>query len=119
MKWKTLCCPASVPLTTEYFPTKDQLDSEYQHQPYNVARDLEDDLSEEPKSRDELLRELISLRFSQGFQVVVGPSVAKALGQKQLKVADVFSRDHVLEEGASVFMSVGEHDTPAVLRERL
>ena len=107
MKWKALCCPAAVPLTTEYFPTKEQLDTEYQRQPYNVARDVDDELAEEPKSRDELLRELIGLRFSQGFQIVVGPAVSKALGQKQLKLADVFSRDNILEEGTSIFMSVG------------
>ncbi|KAK3390959.1 hypothetical protein B0H63DRAFT_429721 [Podospora didyma] len=107
MKWKSLCSPAAVPLTSEYFPTQAQLESEYERRPYNVSQDVDDELAEEPKSRDELLREMISLRFSQGFQVVVGPAVAKAFGQKQLRVADVFSRDHMAEDGASVFMSVG------------
>ncbi|KAK3944920.1 vacuolar membrane-associated protein IML1, partial [Diplogelasinospora grovesii] len=107
MKWKSLCCPAAVPLTTEYFPTKAQFESEYQRQPYNVSQNADDELAEEPRSRDELLRELVSLRFSQGFQVVVGPAVAKAFGQKQLKIADVFSRDHTAEDGTSIFMSVG------------
>ncbi|KAK0715714.1 hypothetical protein B0H67DRAFT_554187 [Lasiosphaeris hirsuta] len=107
MKWKSLCSPAAVPLTTEYFPSKTAFESEYQRQPYNVSQNVDDELTEEPKSRDELLRELISLRFSQGFQIVVGPAVARAFGQKQLKIADVFSRDRTLEDGTSVFMSVG------------
>ncbi|KAK4454343.1 hypothetical protein QBC34DRAFT_317516 [Podospora aff. communis PSN243] len=107
MKWKSLCSPAAVPLTTEYFPSQKQFEEEYQRQPYNVSQNLDDELSEEPRSRDELLREMIALRFSQGFQIVVGPAVAKAFGQKQLKVADVFSRDSALEDGTSVFMSVG------------
>ncbi|KAK3353114.1 putative vacuolar membrane-associated protein [Lasiosphaeria hispida] len=107
MKWKSLCSPAAVPLTTEYFPSKAAFESEYQRQPYNVSQNVDDELTEEPKSRDELLRELISLRFSQGFQIVVGPAVARAFGQKQLKTADVFSRDSALEDGTSVFMSVG------------
>ncbi|KAH8879677.1 vacuolar membrane-associated protein iml-1 [Thozetella sp. PMI_491] len=107
MKWKTFCCPAAVPLTTEYFPTKAQLDSEYQRQPYNVSRDVDDELTEEPKSRDELMREMISLRFSQGFQAVVGPAVARAFGQRQLKIADIFSRDHMADDGTSIFMSLG------------
>ncbi|KAK1776089.1 hypothetical protein QBC45DRAFT_228926 [Copromyces sp. CBS 386.78] len=107
MKWKSLCSPAAVPLTTEYFPTKAQFESEYHRQPYNVSQNADDELAEELKSRDEMLREMISLRFCQGFQVVVGPAVAKAFGQKQLKVTDIFSRDHTAEDGTSIFMSVG------------
>ncbi|KAL0933353.1 vacuolar membrane-associated protein iml-1 [Colletotrichum truncatum] len=107
MKWKALCCPAAVPLTTEYFPSKTQFDTEYQRQPYVIAQNADDELSEEPKSREEFLRELISLRFSQGFQVVIGPSVAKAFGQRLLRIAEIFSRDHVMEDGTSIFLSVG------------
>ncbi|KAK7748541.1 vacuolar membrane-associated protein iml1 [Cytospora paraplurivora] len=108
MKWKSLCSPAAVPLTTEYFPTKEQFDSEYQRQPYNIAQDLDDDdLAEEPRTREEFLRELIGLRFSQGFQVVIGPAVAKAFGQKHVKVGDLFSRNREIEDGTSVFMAVG------------
>ncbi|KAK4080266.1 Vacuolar membrane-associated protein IML1 [Trichoderma simmonsii] len=104
-KWKALCCPAAVPLTTEYFPTRAQFDTEYQRHPYNVDQNADDD--EEPKTRQEFISELISLRFSQGFQVVVGPAVARAFGQKVIKLGDIFSRDQVLEDGTSIFMSVG------------
>ncbi|KAH6635267.1 hypothetical protein B0J18DRAFT_453865 [Chaetomium sp. MPI-SDFR-AT-0129] len=107
MKWKSLCSPASVPLTSEYFPSKTQFETEYERRPYNVSQNFDDELEEEPRSRDELLRELVSLRFSQGFQIVVGPAVARAFGQKQIKVADIFSRDRVMEDGFSIFMSVG------------
>ncbi|KAB5532668.1 hypothetical protein GE09DRAFT_373293 [Coniochaeta sp. 2T2.1] len=108
MKWKSLCAPAAVPLTTEYFPTKSQVDAEFNRQPYIVSENIDDDdLQEEPKTREELLRELVGLRFSQGFQVVVGPAVAKAFGQKQLKLAEVFSRGHTAEDGTSIVMSVG------------
>ena len=106
-KWKALCCPAAVPLTTEYFPTKAQFDAEYQRHPYNIDQDPDDDLVEEPKSRSDFMKELISLRLSRGFQVVIGPAVAKAFGQKLIKIADIFSRDQSLEDGTSVFMSVG------------
>ncbi|ORY64804.1 uncharacterized protein BCR38DRAFT_341472 [Pseudomassariella vexata] len=107
MKWKSISSPAAVPLTTEYFPSKAQFDTEYQRQPYNIAQNVEDDLSEEPKSREAFLRELISARFAHGFQVVIGPSVARALGQKVVKIADIFSRDHIVEDGTSLFMSIG------------
>lgn len=106
-KWKTLCCPAAVPLTTEYFPSKAQFDSEYQRHPYNIDQNADDELTEEPKSRNDFIKELIGLRFSQGFQVVVGSAVARAFGQKVVKLADIFSRDQTLEDGTSVFMSVG------------
>ena len=107
MKWKALCCPAAVPLTTEYFPTREQFEMEYESKPYNIAQNDDDDEAEESKTREDFLRELISLRFAQGFQVIVGPSVARAFGQKLLKVADIFTRNQKLEDGASVFMSVG------------
>jgi hypothetical protein len=107
MKWKSLSSPASVPLTTEHFPSKAQFDTEYQRQPYNVAQNLEDELVEEPRSRENFLRELISARFAHGFQVVTGPSVARAFGQKFMKIADIFSRDRIIEDGTSLFMSIG------------
>ncbi|KAK7417565.1 vacuolar membrane-associated protein iml1 [Neonectria punicea] len=106
-KWKALCCPASVPLTTEYFPSKTQFETEYQRHPYNIDQNADDELVEEPKTRQQFIQELISLRFSQGFQVVVGPAVAKAFGQKLIKVGDIFSRSQPLEDGTSIFMSVG------------
>jgi hypothetical protein len=109
MKWKSLCSPASVPITTEYFPTKHQLETEYQQMPYNISQNLEDDneLSEAPKDREDFLRELIGLRLSQGFQIVVGPAVAEAFGQKSIKITSVFSRDRIADDGASIFMSMG------------
>ncbi|KAK7750796.1 vacuolar membrane-associated protein iml1 [Diatrype stigma] len=107
MKWKSLSCPAAVPLTTEYFPTKTQFDTEYQRQPYNIAQNVDDDLPDAPKSREEFLRELVSARFSHGFQVVIGPSVAKAFGQKIVRIAELFTRNSRVEDGTSIFMSVG------------
>ncbi|KAI1098310.1 vacuolar membrane-associated protein IML1 [Jackrogersella minutella] len=107
MKWKSLSCPAAVPLTTEYFPTQAQFNVEYQRQPYNISQEVDDEVAEQPKSRAEFLRELVSARFSHGFQVVIGPSVAKAFDQKAVRIADVFSIDKTVGDGTSIFMSVG------------
>ncbi|KAI0379334.1 vacuolar membrane-associated protein IML1 [Hypomontagnella monticulosa] len=107
MKWKSLSCPAAVPLTTEYFPTQAQFNTEYQRQPYNVSQELDDELTEQPKSRVEFLRELVSARFAHGFQVVIGPSVARAFDQKAIRIADVFSIDKTIGDGTGIFMSVG------------
>ncbi|KAL7627283.1 vacuolar membrane-associated protein iml1 [Parahypoxylon ruwenzoriense] len=107
MKWKSLSCPAAVPLTTEYFPTQVQFNTEYQRQPYNISEEIDEDLSDQPKSRAEFLRELVSARFAHGFQVVIGSSVAKAFDQKSVRIADVFSIDRTVGDGTSIFMSVG------------
>ncbi|KAI0010035.1 hypothetical protein F4779DRAFT_627468 [Xylariaceae sp. FL0662B] len=107
MKWKSLSCPAAVPLTTEYFPTRAQFDTEYQRQPYNIAQETDDDLAEEPRSRAEFLRELVGARFAHGFQVIIGPSVAKAFDQRAIRVADIFSIDNTVSDGTSIFMSIG------------
>jgi DEP domain-containing protein 5 len=107
MKWKSLCSPASVPLTTEYFPTRNQLNLEYQQKPYTISLDTEEELNEEPKTREEFIRELISLRLCHGFQIVIGPAVAEAFGQKSMKIGNPFDRDCVVEDGCCVFLSMG------------
>ncbi|KAH8808764.1 vacuolar membrane-associated protein-like protein IML1 [Xylogone sp. PMI_703] len=107
MKWKSLCSPASMPLTTEFFPTKHQLDDEYEQMPYNISQNADDELNESPKSREDFLRELVGLRLCQGFQIVIGPAVAEAFGQKALKVANIFDKDHIARDGENVFMSMG------------
>lgn len=107
MKWKSLSSPAAVPLTTEHFPTKLQFDTEFTRSPYNISQDHDDDLAEEPRSREDFLRELINARFAHGFQVVIGSGVARAFGQKSMKIADVFLRDRIVEDGTSIFMSIG------------
>ena len=106
LKWKSLCSPASVPLTTEYFPTKYQLDTEYQQNAYNITRNTDDELSEVPKT-EEFLRELVGLRLAQGYQIVTGPAVAEAFGQKSLKIANGFDSGPIAGDRVSVFMSMG------------
>ncbi|KAI8956140.1 vacuolar membrane-associated protein iml-1 [Xylaria longipes] len=107
MKWKSLSCPAAVPLTTEYFPSQAQFNAEYQRQPYNIAQDLDDEIGEEQPSRAEFLQELVSARFAHGFQVIIGPSVAKAFDQKAVRIADIFSIDKTVGDGTCIFMGIG------------
>ncbi|KAI1330946.1 hypothetical protein F5Y16DRAFT_408392 [Xylariaceae sp. FL0255] len=107
MKWKSLSCPAAVPLTTEYFPSQTQLNAEYQRQPYSVTQEIDDEMREEPRSRTEFLRDLVAARFAHGFQIIIGPSVAKAFDQKAIRIADIFSIDKTVSDGTSIFMGVG------------
>ena len=103
IKWKSLCSPAAVPLTNEYFPTTAQLAAEYQESPYKIARNEEDELSDALKSREVLVRELISFRLSHGFQIVVG----KAVSELTSNVPNIFHQNYMSQDGAMVFMSAG------------
>ncbi|KAI0431037.1 vacuolar membrane-associated protein iml-1 [Xylaria sp. FL1042] len=107
MKWKSLSCPAAVPLTTEHFPSQSQFNAEYQRQPYNISQELDDEVGEEQTSRAEFLQDLVSARFAHGFQVIIGPSVAKAFDQKAVRIADIFSIDKTVGDGTCIFMGIG------------
>ena len=72
IKWRSLCSPASVPLTIEDFPTPDELAARYQESVYLLSSATEDDLAEEEKPRGWLVQELIGARLSHGFQIIIG-----------------------------------------------
>ncbi|KAF2838833.1 hypothetical protein M501DRAFT_975696 [Patellaria atrata CBS 101060] len=107
IKWKSLCSPASVPLTNEYFPSPDQLAEEYQERPYKIAQNDEDDNSDIPKSRKALIRELVAHRLSHGFQVIVGQLVATYSGAQPIDTMTLFKSDFMSQDGDRVFMCVG------------
>jgi DEP domain-containing protein 5 len=107
MKWKSLCSPASVPLTNDYFPTAEQLATEYEESPYRLSQNTDDELSEAPPSREALIREMIAFRLAHGYQFVVGSSVSDFLGSHTTDLVNIFDKDYMAKEGATVFMSVG------------
>ncbi|KAJ3248229.1 vacuolar membrane-associated protein iml1 [Chytriomyces hyalinus] len=81
VKWKSLSTPASLPISTDFFPTKSELAQQYVEQLYTVTTD--DDLNppqnyaSEVQRAEALLVELISQRISQGFQIVVSQALDK------------------------------------------
>ncbi|RPA74109.1 hypothetical protein BJ508DRAFT_40208 [Ascobolus immersus RN42] len=103
MKWKSLCSPAALPLTTEHFPTAEQLQNEYQENPYVISQNEDDDNG---RNREELVREMISQRLAQGFQIVVGPAVEEATANRGGD-PNVFDRGYMTKAQSSVFMSMG------------
>ncbi|KAI9784851.1 MAG: vacuolar membrane-associated protein iml1 [Peltula sp. TS41687] len=107
MKWKSLSSPKIFPLTTDRFPTADQLVYEYHENPYTVSQNDDEEPSVTSTIKVELLRELIALRLSQGFQFVVEPHAAEALGYSTTKVINIFDDDQIVKEGALVIMSLG------------
>ena len=107
VKWKSLCSPAAVPLTNEYFPTSEQLASEYNESPYKIAQNDDDDVVDAPKSRESLIRELIAFRLSHGFQIIVGAAVAEFTGGREQDLSNILHSDYMSNDGDTVFMCVG------------
>jgi len=107
VKWRSLCSPAAVPLTHDWFPTPHQIATEYNESPYKISQNEDDDTNEAPKSRESLIKELIAFRLSHGFQVIVGSSVAEFSGRKEKALASIFAPDYMSTDGDTIFMSLG------------
>ncbi|KAK5092657.1 vacuolar membrane-associated protein iml1 [Exophiala xenobiotica] len=80
VKWRSLCTPASVPLTTADFPSREELERNYDAL-CHVVRSQTSDAAVESTKNDmrSLFIELLSLRISHGYQFVVGNNVSAAL----------------------------------------
>lgn len=106
IKWKSLCSPAAVPLTTEDIPTTEQLLEEYQASVYSVDLPEKVDLAENPRS---LITELIAFRLSRGFQIVVGERLSKSVKVPALfsKPFDVFDEQVLTEDCSTIVLSRG------------
>ena len=77
IKWKSLCSPASVPLTTDEFPDKEQLFTEYQAETYQVTMRDTHELVEEGSTMADLMRALIGTRLAHGFQIISASKMPK------------------------------------------
>ncbi|EFE42714.1 Dishevelled, Egl-10, and Pleckstrin domain protein [Trichophyton verrucosum HKI 0517] len=102
VNWKSLKSPAALPLTTEDFPTEEELETNYLQKPYTVYQDEDSDVSESPKTRDALLREMISLRLSHGFQLVLRNQ------RDDLTFGDtIFDLSALSKDNVTIYMSMG------------
>ena len=104
IKWKSLCSPAAVPLTTEEFPSAEQLAEEYQKSVYEVEIPENADLSETPRS---LVTEMLGFRISRGFQIVVGPRIAESTKLPALQSLNIFNGQVLAEVASVIFLSRG------------
>lgn len=50
--WKSLTCPALLPLTTDFYPNKKTLDSDYLEYNYKLYIEEEDEFTDEKKNSD-------------------------------------------------------------------
>ncbi|KAJ8109261.1 hypothetical protein OPT61_g7591 [Boeremia exigua] len=107
MKWRSLCSPAAVPLTHEWFPTAEQLSSEYNESPYKITQNDEDEIMDAPRDRETLMRELVAFRLSHGFQICTGAAVAEFSGRQEKSLASILAPEYLSSDGDTVFMTVG------------
>ena len=104
MKWKSLCSPASIPLTTEDFPSSEHLVAEYLLSEYEITLHSESDFAE---NNDLFLKELVGVRLSHGFQVVVGSRVAEAMGISAFEMVEIFGEKQAEVRRTKIVMSKG------------
>ncbi|KAJ9495558.1 vacuolar membrane-associated protein iml1 [Exophiala xenobiotica] len=107
VKWRSLCTPASVPLTTSDFPSRQGLQTDYDSATYDVHLEMSNDMLEVPESRDTLLREMLAIRFAHGYQLVIGPSLVESVGPGNCDSSAFFTSDVVRPDGSFIFLSMG------------
>lgn len=85
IKWKSMCTPACMPLTTEYYPSKTELEKAYQVYSYDVLVTpevhasfmLKRTLGKTDEEEDWpllVMRQMAALRLALGFQFIVAPA---------------------------------------------
>ncbi|KAG9288504.1 hypothetical protein G9A89_015710 [Geosiphon pyriformis] len=89
IKWTSLCTPACLPLTTDFFPPINEQGA-YHEYTYTISVDPEgftiqqDDNTSEERKTEMLLKEMISQRLAQGYQLII-PSSASIPNSKPSK----------------------------------
>ena len=107
IKWKSLCAPGAVPLTTEEFPSSNQITTDYRATHYNIACEDVSNQQDKTTSLGRLLEEMIAARFTHGFQVVVGLKLVNSLNLLEDKIINVFEENSSFPTGSTVAMSKG------------
>lgn len=123
MKWKSMVTPGCLPLTTEYLPTKSELDASYDVNAYEFViepSEMKSFLVKDPTTGKEspdssrsswalaIMRVMASLRLVQGFQFIVRPNSSDKQYARKENSTNYFSfdDDHTLKPvGASEILT--------------
>lgn len=71
VNWRSLKSPASLPLTSQSFPTVEEFRQNYKFQFYDIAVDTDE------MTAGELIEEMLGFRLQLGFQIAVGSAVQR------------------------------------------
>ena len=107
IKWKSLCSPASIPLTTEDFPSSDNLKTDYHESRYTIIPTADTNTPDDGKPSEWLIREMINARFCHGFQIVVGARVPQVPNVPRFQEAWIFAQDLIGSGKTEIYMSRG------------
>ncbi|CAB9514153.1 GATOR complex protein DEPDC5 [Seminavis robusta] len=66
--WRSLCCPAILPLSVDYFPSRQEIDQYFQFNIYNVT--LSDFENTPYSTHGDVMMEMLRQRISQDYQLV-------------------------------------------------
>ncbi|KAK3837037.1 MAG: hypothetical protein JOS17DRAFT_664827, partial [Linnemannia elongata] len=89
--WRGLMSPASLPLTTDYFPSKEELQDLYSEYIHTISLSEDsgsygaNDQQRRIKAKN-LMKELIYHRLAQGFQLIVGSSSSSKIKKSDITV---------------------------------
>lgn len=115
MDWKSLTIPACLPITTDYFPDKRALHTDYVVSLYTLAPDsVYADFAQSrgykrPLTTEEVFKELISQRLAQGFQLILMKQnkSGKVGSQHSQTVRSNILRKSPTENDETYFLSIG------------
>ncbi|XP_051944324.1 GATOR complex protein DEPDC5 isoform X2 [Hippocampus zosterae] len=127
--WKSLTTPACLPLTTDYFPDRQMLQSDYTEGCYDLLphSDLERREDESPgMTATQVFEEFICQRLMQGYQIIVQsnkrrrqPSVATPLGSSPLYTRGLISMRRGEEEETVYWLSMGRTFHKVCLKDKI
>ncbi|CDK29987.1 unnamed protein product [Kuraishia capsulata CBS 1993] len=109
IKWTSLSSPASLPTLTPVFPTLGDFNQNFTFRIYDVILNTKE--TNENMTSFDLMREMIALRLTLGFQICVGENV-KRVESKRKPGGDVnllvcyISKQNYL--GSRIYMSLGD-----------
>ncbi|ODV85626.1 hypothetical protein CANARDRAFT_198693, partial [[Candida] arabinofermentans NRRL YB-2248] len=81
IKWTSLSSPASLPIMTAVFPSVGDFNQNFTFRIYDVYLNQAD--VNEGRNSETLMRKMISLRLTLGFQICIGDNVAKVESQRK------------------------------------
>nr|XP_049602672.1 GATOR complex protein DEPDC5 isoform X1 [Syngnathus scovelli] len=127
--WKSLTTPACLPLTTDYFPDRQKLQSDYTEGCYDLLphSDLERREDDMPgMNATQVFEEFVCQRLMQGYQIIVPsnkrrrqPSVATPLGSSPLYTRGLISMRRGEEEETVCWLSMGRTFHKVCLKDKI
>jgi len=108
IKWKSLCSPAALPLSIDYFPSREEIKQQYNEFQYVVRLPTGEDTGVRPVDGASLLRQLLAARISNGFQFVTGQDALRFVEPLGLTLIDCFKKDLTFAPNHTVLLSIGD-----------